>query len=390
MKKITNRITVSLFLFLIFGFSIAFWILPDKAFSDEENRSLQTMPPFSIRSLTTGNYADAVNDYFADQFPLRDALVGWKGLAELAMRKGENNGILLGQGQQLARRLFDVRCADGTVLNDIDLTDPDQLQAASEAIERIGRRLSVPFTVMLTPRPIDVAAEAFAYPDDYSCVIHETFYRALSQKISTVDILPLFRDKYANDEYVYYKTDHHWTTRGAYYAYVELMREWGMEQEILSENLFEKQTVSENFYGTLWSAGGMKFVRPDKIEIWLLGNEDMFSVVADGKEMEGFYNKSYLFKKDQYSTFLDGTHDVVTITKKQEQDRPRLVLFKDSFANAIAPFLAQHFDLVLLNLSSRKDFTNVTALAEEYGADRALIVYTVENVVTADKLSKLR
>ena len=105
--------------------------------------------------------------------------------------------------------------------------------------------------------------------------------------------------------------------------------------------------------------------------------------------MSGFYSDSYLEKKDQYSFFLDGTHDVVTI-KKEGEARPTLLILKDSFANSMAPFLAQHFDLVLLNLSSRKDFTNITALAEEYGADRALIVYTVENVVTADKLSKLR
>jgi hypothetical protein len=68
-----------------------------------------------------------------------------------------------------------------------------------------------------------------------------------------------------------------------------------------------------------------------------------------------------------------------------------LLLLKDSFANALAPFLAQHFDLVLLNLSStRTDFTDLSKYAAEYGADRILLVYTVENVVCTDRLEKLR
>ena len=89
--------------------------------------------------------------------------------------------------------------------------------------------------------------------------------------------------------------------------------------------------------------------------------------------------------------FLDGTHDVVTVTKKTAQARPRLLLIKDSFANSMAPFLAQHFDLVLLNLSSaRTDFTDVTALAQEYDADVVMLVYTVENMVTANKAANLK
>ena len=164
-----------------------------------------------------------------------------------------------------------------------------------------------------------------------------------------------------------------------------------MEAEILPIERFERQTVSDSFYGTAWSEAGMKFVKPDSVELWYLGNENEFTVTADGKELDGFYSMGYLDRKDKYSTFLDGTHDVVTVQKRDGEDRPTLLLLKDSFANAMAPFLAQHFDLVLLNLSSvRNDFTNVTRYVEEYQADRVLLLYTVENAVTANKLTKLR
>ena len=391
MQKKLNLINTLLFLALIFGFAVAFWILPDASFSEQENRSLRTFPAFSLEKLASGEFSDEINDYFADQFPIRDHLVGMKGVAELAMGKGENDGVLLGRDGQLAKRLFDVKCADGTVLSDLDAFDPDHIRAATAGINRAAQSLEIPFSTLLTGRTVDIAASAFAYPDEYSKALLEALYEGIGAEVNAVDTVPMLRALYENGEYVYYRTDHHWTTLGAYYAYAEWMRSIGMEDEIIPAQAFEKQTVSTSFYGTAWSAGGMKMIAPDSIEFWTLGNEDEFCVVADGTELDGFYSTRYLSRKDQYSAFLDGTHDVVTVTKKNDEDRQTLLILKDSFANSIAPFLAQHFDLVLLNLSSaRTDFTDITTRAAEYQADAVLLLYTVENIVTADKLEKLR
>jgi hypothetical protein len=283
-----------------------------------------------------------------------------------------------------------MRCADGTVTNDIDIADTGVLDAAADAIERVDESLGLPFTVLLPPRPIDVAADAFDYPREIGDVIPKHLFEAIPEHISAIDLTPEFQARHRNGEYIYYRTDHHWTTRGAYYAYCALMREWGMEREVLPEDAFAQVTVSNAFYGTLWSAGGMKQIRPDSMELWTLGNEGDFSVTVDGRAADGFYNRTYLQKKDKYSTFLDGTHDCVTVTRRDGVKRPRLLILKDSFANAMAPFLAQHFDLVLLNLSStRSDFTDLTALATAYDADLAVLIYTLENMITADRLSRL-
>ena len=126
------------------------------------------------------------------------------------------------------------------------------------------------------------------------------------------------------------------------------------------------------------------------MEVWYRGNESDFTVTADGRELGGFYAFSRLESGDSYAIFLDGTHDVVTV-RKQGEARPCLLVIRDSFASSLAPFLAQHYDLVLLNLSStRSDFTDVSALATEYDADAVLLVYTLENLLTADKLPRLR
>ncbi len=389
MKRM-SWITTLLFLSILFGFAAAFVLLPDKSFSEQENRGLRTLPSFSWDQLVSGDFSGAVNDYFADQFPLRDTLVGWKGASEIALGKGENDGILLGTEGQLARRQFEMRCADGSTLTDADAFDPETVRAACAGINRAADALQCPFHVLLTGRNIDVAASAFDYPTEISDALLDSIERELEPSVQRIETVSLLRERFGAGEQVYYKTDHHWTTLGAYYAYCEVMKAYGMEEQILPAERITRQTVSDRFYGTLWSAGGMKWVQPDTVEFWLLGNEGDFAVTADGKPLEGLYTRGWLQKKDCYSAFLDGTHDVVTVRMSSGEPRPVLLLIKDSFANSLAPFLAQHFDLVLLNLSSsRADYTDLSAAAGQYGADRVLLVYTLENVITADKLSRL-
>ncbi len=389
MSKKLNIINTALFMVILLTFSLAFFILPDQSFSEQENRSLRTLPKFTWEKLASGAYGREINDYFADQFPLRDLMVGLKSCSELSLGKGENNGVILGKDGQLQTRLYDAITAGKEVMHDVDCHDPEAVQKAIEGINRAGENLNVPLDVLLTGRTVDVTAASSHYPNTFGEELLEQLRTGISDSVNYIETVPALRQRHEAGECVYYKTDHHWTTLGAYYAYVEIMRSYGMQERIIPMDAFERELASSAFYGTAWSAGGMKHVSPDSLEIWHYGNEDEFAVIADGKELNGFYSREYLSRKDQYSVFLDGTHDVVTIQKAGEE-RPTLLLLKDSFANSIAPFLAQHFDLVLLNLSSRQNYSDITSLAKEYGADRVLILYTVENVITADKLWDMR
>ena len=389
MNRKMQVLTAALFVGVLLSFAIAFWILPDQSFSEQENRSLKTFPKFTWQKLADGRFGDEMNDYFADQFPIRDVMVGIKGCAEVALGKGGNNGVILGKGGQLQSTTFDALLEDGSVMKDTDAFDPAVVDAALEGIDRAAKRAKVPFSVLLTGRTVDVTVSSSSYPSQFSDALLARVREGMSSAVTYLDTVPGYRARHDAGEYVYFKTDHHWTTLGAYYAYADVMRSFGMEGEILSADVFEKRVVSTDFYGTAWSAGGMKFVPPDTLELWYLGNEDAFEVTADGKELDSFYSLSYLATKDKYSVFLDGTHDVVTV-KKPGEERPTLLILKDSFANSVAPFLAQHFDLVLINLSSRNDYTDLTSLADEYDADCLLLLYTLENMITADKLAKLR
>ncbi len=392
MKRRHAIATVVSFVLLLSLGAISFWLIPDKSFSARENRALQTLPRFDTEKLFSGELSSAYNDYFADQFPARNFFVTLKGGLELLSGKGENNGILLGRSSQLAKRLFTTARADGDASKESDIIDAAHLQSAAAGINRAAENVDVPLVVFLTGRTADVAASAFLYPADASDAMLATLRESVDEHVNYLDIVPTYQSRYEGGEYVYYRTDHHWTTLGAYYAYCDILKAFGMENDIIPAENFQKETVSKDFWGTFASASGFRFVKPDTVELWLLGNEDSFLVTADGRILEsGLYNRSHLEGNDKYSVFLDGTHDIVTVTKKDGQNRPTLAIFKDSFANSVAPFLAQHFDLVLYNLSSpRTDYTDVTAYTGTCNADYALVLYTLGNVIETDKMNRLR
>ena len=384
-----ERTTTFLFCAFLFGFAVLFLLLPQNSFSASEKRALQTSPRLSISAVFSGRFGNEVNDWYADQFPWRDWFVGVKGVAEIALGKGENNGILLGRNGQLARVRFDLITEQGIVKN-ADRIDEGHLRAAAEGVNRAAANARVPTVFLFTGRSADVASSAFDYPTVSSSELSHLWERSLDSSVVAPNVTKTLQTRYEAGEAVIYRTDHHWTTLGAYYGYCEVMRAFGREDEILPPSAFEPVTLTENFYGTFWASGGMKWVAPDQIEVWTSEDDGDYTLTADGKPLAGFYTLPQDGGSVGYEVFLDGTHDVVTIEKSGVQ-RPRLLVVKDSFANSLAPFLARHFDLVLLNLSStRSDFTDLTALSETYGADGTLVVYTMSNVLTTDVVSRFR
>lgn len=387
MKK-TAWLTSLCFLCLIFVGFFGILFGKDQAFSEQENRALQTRPRITLQGILSGDTERQTEARYSDQLPMRTRLVGWKGIMEIVLGKGENNGILLGKNGQLARGGGDVMLFGGDRLSECDGFDPAHVEKACEGIRRVSEALGDRFLAVLTGRNIDVAASAFAYPNFHSLALEAQLRQALSE-VPRAEVISLLRERFQAGEAVYFRTDHHWTALGAYYAYREIMTQLGMTSEIIPMEVFNRVNAANCFRGSLWSAGGMQWVKPDSLELWMMGNEDEFSVVADGRSLQGIYSEEWLSRKDCYSVFLDGTHDIVTVEKKGES-RPRMLLLKDSFANSLAPFLAQHFDLVMLNLSStRRDFTDLTQAAEEWNADYCLLVYTLENLISADKISRL-
>ena len=395
MKKTIDITVTALFLALIFGLGITFWILPDRDFSPEENSPLQTLPTPSAESWLDGRISAQLIDYYSDQFPLRNSWINLHALGELAAGRGESNGVLVGKNGQLAVRRFDAYLSRLERLENTDVYSSDHVERGLEALIRLDSTLSdqgIPLCVLLPPRTVDVTVGDFDYPSALSDRLDQTIRTTLKEaNVNSVELLDTFRRMHETGEYVYYRTDHHWTTKGAYVAYAAIMESWGMADQILPESAFTVRSIPD-FYGTTHSRAGLSFIPPDTLEIWEAPDDSRFTVFErSGEEIRtviesGFISEKYLTEKDKYSAFLDGTHRMLFILDREAADRgesrPRLLLARDSFANSMVPFLARHFDICMVNLSG--GMTNLSELAQEYGCQRVLVVCNRENLITSD------
>ena len=398
MNRRINITITALFLALIFGFGVAFWVIPDADFSPEENRPLQTFPVVNAQSWLDGQVSSQLITYYSDQFPLRNAWVGLHALGELGMGRGESNGVLIGEGGQLAVRRFDAYLNRFERLEDTDHYSSDHVDRGLSAVVTLNDTLKqkqIPLCVLLAPRTIDVTVSDFDYPTDISDGLDATIRSAMEAgSVNSVELMATFRELHEAGEYVYYRTDHHWTTKGAYTAYTAVMESWGMGDQVLPESDFTVRTVPD-FYGTTHSRAGLFFIPADTLEIWEAadGSDSRYTVFelnSDGATKtvieSGFISESYLSEKDKYGAFLDGTHRMLFIVDTEAaargESRPRLLLARDSFANSMVPFLARHFDICMVNLTG--GMTNLSELCEEYGCQRVLIVCNRENLIASD------
>ena len=401
MNRKINMTVTALFLVLIFGFGVAFWAVPDSDFSPEENRPLQVFPTVNAEGWLDGTVSSQLITYYSDQFPLRNAWVGLHALGELGAGRGESNGVLVGQNGQLAVRRFDAYLNRFERLEDTDCYSSVHVDRGLDAVVGLHQALkqkNIPLCVLLAPRTIDVTVGDFNYPADISDGLDATIQNAMQAGgVNSVELMATFRELHGAGEYVYYRTDHHWTTQGAYVAYAAVMESWGMGDQILPESYFTVREVPD-FYGTTHARAGLFFLPPDTLEIWEAEDDGRFTVfeVNGDKETKtviesGFISEKYLSEKDKYGAFLDGTHRMLFIVDKEAaakgESRPRLLLARDSFANSMVPFLARHFDICMVNLTG--GMTSLTALCEEYGCQRVLVVCNRENLIASDCLTLL-
>ena len=373
-KTRTLDILTSIFLLIIIlGFTILILILPDKEFSEQENRYLQQTPSFTLERLINGKFTAEISDYFSDQFPARDLFVGAKAVAEIGLLKQQNNSVTLGK--------------DGYIIKRNDYPNYETVNKNVTSISLFGKameELGVPFTVAMAGRNVDVLQRYLPslYPNFHSDELWEHFESALAPDtytsyVNLKDPLKAIIDGDTNEQ-IYYKTDHHWTTLGAYYAYVEIMKSFGEEPLPLSE--FEIQRASDEFYGTTWSSAGMKWIQPDVMNYFRYEGDEYYitEIVDTGRIIEGFYDTDQLAKKDKYSSFIGGNNSRVDIYHSEGTIREKILLMKDSFAHSLAPFLAYHYDLVILDLRYYK--SSVKELVIEERIDRVLIMNNIDNI----------
>lgn len=336
------------------------WFAPQSIFSEDENRYLQTRENIELE-----DFADQISAMYADQFPLRGEMIKAKAYTELALGKGENNGILV-RADTLAERSEYSAIEEQTVLDNISA-----IKRFSEALKKEG--VNTCFAV--APRGADMF-----FADRW----HVDLGWELLRNAEHLDLRTAV--KAHEKEYVWFKTDHHWTPLGAYYAYCALAEELGYEAIPVSN--FDEVCVSHEFYGTAWSKSGAYLTAPDRIYAFFGSDDESYYIYDEEKEKKldfGLYDRKKLEVKDKYSFFLGGDHGHVKISSVEE--KPRLLVIKDSYFNSIAPFLCRHFELDVIDL--RYFSGSAYEYAKEQGVENVLVLCGLDSLASAPTFTGL-
>ena len=200
--------------------------------------------------------------------------------------------------------------------------------------------------------------------------------------------IPLYETLRAHkDEYLYYRSDHHWTTLGAWYAYekaAEVMNIPGVAEkaENIGENLYP---VTAQFQGTLSARSGYQ-VSDDTIEVYWPEPETELVVtyVQEQTKSASLYASEKLSTKDKYGMFLNGNHPLTEIRTMASTGR-KLLLVKDSYANCFVPYLTDGFEEIVL-VDPRYYYDNLEKLMGQYGFTDVLFLYNLNTFLEDDVL----
>ena len=363
-KKYSIFITV-LFCLFTFGFGAALILSPSRDFSDQENRYLSQFKAPTLDTVRSGEFMEDFEDYVTDQFPLRDQWIQLKALLERALGKRENNKVYFGTDGQ-------------TLFAHFKAPGAEELEQKVGFVNKLGDNLDVPVYFSLVPDKSLVWADRLPdnapNVDDGSTI--ENARELCGDNVAYIDL----RDALGREDDAFYRTDHHWTTLGAYYAYAAMMEGMGRTPKALSD--FAPTVVSDEFFGTTFSSSGVRWLEPDAIEFYVPQNAAAVTNYFDGTPTEGqLYDLSKLSEKDKYAAFLGGNKPL-TIVKSNvaPEGAPKLMLIRDSYADSLAPFLCYNFSEIHL-VDPRYYKTSMAQYVKDNAIDEVLVLYSVSNFV---------
>ena len=361
-RKVQEQLVGIIFILILFLFLIINIIVPDKEKSVQENRMLATKPKFRLSSLISGDYDEKFEAYMDDQFVGRDM---WRKLKVTVDRIGGSrleNGVYIG--------------TNGQLLEQIEVADENHLAANIKAIKSFSESQSkIPVRMMLVPDAANVlnhSLPALAKPEDQTQMF-SMVRKDLGDSVEWIDVsTELNKHK---TEKIYYKTDHHWTTLGAFYAFQAAAPSLGIEGDLSGK--YVSYAVSDSFNGMLASKSGVNLGEKEQIDIYVPTEEDtdlIVDYVDEGKRSTSLYDSSKLKEKDQYTVFLGGNSSLLDIRTVSTSTK-RLLLVKDSFANSFIPFLTPYYREIVV-VDPRYYSGTINDLMDSYRISEVLFLYS--------------
>ena len=346
MKK--NPLLYCFFIFLL-GVTLVDVVEGDKSFSDLENRKLSSSVNFTFKGYFNGSYPEKHEKYICDQFLLRDKWISLKSATEHLLGKLENNSVIYGKNDYLFEKVTDYT--------------EDRYRKNVNAIKIFSDYVDTEVTLLISPTSSYVYKEYLPYGLDL--INQEVLLSSLRTQLKGcryINLVETFSQKKKED--IFYRTDHHWTSLGAYYAYEAYMNSMG--EEAIDLNSLKKHEVA-NFYGTYFSKAKPFSVKADMMTYYDVPG---ITMEIDEERYNSLYDLSKLEFRDKYAMFLYGNNALSVIKNKNVHNGRKVAVIKDSYANSLVPFLAMSFeevhviDLRIFNDSpieyvKKNDFNNV-------------------------------
>ncbi len=367
-KNISTKIFIAVFLVFLFVMGYLYYALPAKEYSSAEKRVLAQVPEISVKRVLNGSFSKDFEEFLADQTPFRSFYVGINSYFELLKGNNGANGIYLGKKGMLIEK---------------PVENSDRLDINIKRINSFAKEVSPKIYVISAPQKGWVydnllPKNHLEYRDrEYTNTLKNELDESITY-IDLSDVLKTNRDK----NLLYFNTDHHWNSEGAFLGYKKICSVMGIEEP--SEKDYNITKLKDKFYGTSYSKSGYFFTNPDYVNVWeSKKNDGKAKVIIDYKEIT--VHDSMFFEKldtesDNYHVFLNGDSSVTTIETKAKGGA--LMVIKDSYANVLIPFFADNYSkIVVVDLRHYKQ--NLSDLIAEQDIDEIMFMYRIENYCTS-------
>lgn len=335
--------------------------LPPRETSEMENRILTQAPSFLPSAFLDGSYAEKLELFAADQLPLRDHFMALYSAMQGMLGRRAVGDALWGDGM-----LFDYSAKWN--LRNVRL-NASALANLAESAGRPVYLLAVPSAAAVYPNQLPAHAPV---------ADEEAFLSAASEETTLLPLLPALRDA-GQDVACFYTTDHHWTAAGAQIGYETICDTLG-----LAAQTPDTIQTHSGFYGSYYARYPLPWATADNFSCALPNG---LRLIVNGEEKPSLLDPEVLASRDKYAALLYGNHACIELLNDQTEGGELLVI-KDSYANAILPLLAQHYQRIVA-VDPRYYAGNIIELINDYDGEAILCVYGLNTLATGRTIALL-
>lgn len=354
-----------LFMAFLIIIMLLFSLQNPKTFSEKEKRNLAEAPQFSSGSLLGGSFGDEAEKWAADHLPARDFFIGVSAYADLLLNLQVTKDIYIGKDGRLFERPAEYR--------------PEIIRRNMDTLNRFAETANREIDFMLVPSSGYLMSDSITGLSDpyYDKEILESACAEASDKVHPFDLLSLFSNT-GDTSSLFYRTDHHWTSLGAYKAYAFYGKEKGKQ---VPEKKDYRIVSADGFYGSTYARGCLWNIPSETIELWQGRGTYTVTFSEKNGSFDHLFFPEHLEEADKYPVWLDGNHPLVHIVNHAENAEGSLLVIRDSFANCMGCFLADSYrEVTLVDLRYYK--LPVSDLLQQHEFDDILFLYSVGNFMS--------